>query len=250
MFESSSSNDVGQYVVQNLCLIDSGHFLSKIIKKEMQLVINDIEFLSVEQCLNYVRGLLKRHTVLNIETDFNDFIFLKSLYERNPSFKSNNISHFHIQPSTAKGKKAMQVTTHYTTGWQWTYSWRDAIVKVNKCKLTQAMRFAIESEIKQFKSDNHSQTLCAHCGKATRFFQVDHAVTEFKTLKSNFLNSTTRPVPTKFFYHDIGEGRKRITFYPVDGGFENEWKLYHKQNCSLQLVCVTCNVKTLKRLRN
>lgn len=219
------------------------------------MIINDIEFKCQYECMNYVRSMIRRlmHKSITIDSHFKEFTFICRLFQRNPKFKPNGIECFKIESSTGRSRKALQITTCYTSKWTCTHSWRDAIKgkTSSKSNITKAMRQAVNEDIQSYKKKHASQTRCSSCYKRVNQFKfhVDHCAPEFKDMKETFLRTNIITIPTKFDWIETNPNQRRISFLSRDWAFESAWKSYHKEHCVLQMVCEKCNIKTLKQKR-
>jgi hypothetical protein len=91
-----------------------------------------------------------------------------------------------------------------------------------------ALRFSIDDHIKDFRKE--ADYICSNCNGGG-YLDVDH-VTEFKTLVDDFTEN-----------NGICEVVKVNTHYELsDEVYKGKWRDYHKNNCSLQYLCVDCHL--------
>ena len=72
---------------------------------------------------------------------------------------------------------------------------------------------------------------------------MDHHNPSFKTIKNNFLQETTKSIPSSF---DDCKIFKISIFKDEDKDFKNDWVDYHKKNCNFQILCRDCNLRKPK----
>jgi hypothetical protein len=136
----------------------------------------------------------------------------------------------------------------------------DSIIDKNKLKvhkssfkLYDAMRQSIKDQIIQFRNNNRGEKeVCAICGINNQGFpnnyiefQVDHKQPSFKYLRDNFINNKNNDginAPVDF---DENEFNIPI-FREIDNEYMNEWKNYHLQNATYQILCKLCNLRKKK----
>jgi 5-methylcytosine-specific restriction endonuclease McrA len=99
-----------------------------------------------------------------------------------------------------------------------------------------AMREAVQPDIKAFRDE--APRICADCEVVDQLC-VDH-IYAFRYLKDEFLLQTKIPAPTQFTSCTQTHMTK---FRDEDVQFATEWREYHKQRATLQILCRTCNNK-------
>ncbi|MCP5060975.1 MAG: DCL family protein [Ignavibacteriae bacterium] len=111
----------------------------------------------------------------------------------------------------------------------------------DKNHLTAAMREAINLTCYEFKKKQEDKS-CRFCGDDNDI-HTDHHNPSFIELQNRFLKENTK-IPTKYSKR---VGTHKVCFLEEDWDFEKKWKSYHDDNCSLQLLCRSCNLKKSKK---
>lgn len=115
----------------------------------------------------------------------------------------------------------------------WVKSMRREDYSVAK-KLTTAMRYAIEGQVKDFRQRN-LRVRCQICS-TNRELTVDH-INHFEGLVHDFL--LLHPDhPSEFADDPVTH---QDTFRPEDAAYDALWKDYHASNACLQILCLPCN---------
>lgn len=109
-------------------------------------------------------------------------------------------------------------------------------ISVQKSNLNQAMRYAIEPQIKRYTKNNPIKS-CEFCN-SREDIQVDHIIL-FNILQTNFFNITEIIKPTTFNTHKTMK-YKRV-FKKKDNDFKQEWIAYHQEHATFRYLCGTCN---------
>jgi hypothetical protein len=108
----------------------------------------------------------------------------------------------------------------------------------HKDKLRQAMRVAIEPQIRAHIAKDHPES-CPLCAKYITHAHVDHII-PFEELAQKFLEDKTL-VPTHF---DDCPDTHRAKFRESDlEWFTIPWIAFHAVNARLRTICATCNLK-------
>jgi hypothetical protein len=109
--------------------------------------------------------------------------------------------------------------------------------------LASCMRNSIHDDILEFKQHQIMRcNLCKTIDCTWLDFHVDHVDPPFREIKDNFLKQTNLRIPSIF-----GNCKNFSTkiFMDDDVAFKNEWIAYHKTNAVLQILCKTCNLKSI-----
>jgi len=104
---------------------------------------------------------------------------------------------------------------------------------------------AIKGDIIDFKQ-KQKKLICNFCKSVNELnedYHVDHDNPSFQTIKDNFLQETTKPIPTSF---DDCKIFKISIFKDEDKVFKDDWIDYHKKNSNFQILCRGCNLKKQK----
>jgi len=121
------------------------------------------------------------------------------------------------------------------------FSWGDCSkskYKTNNEKITASLRYSIIDQILDFKNKNKLKWNICGTNSNDDEYHVDHDNPSFSLLKNNFLKKYIK-LPNHF---DKDKKTKQDKFTNNDGGFENDWKNYHKNNANLQILCKRCNM--------
>jgi len=130
-----------------------------------------------------------------------------------------DICYFSIVPNRIN-TKTYECQVHFENGSIKVFSWNKCVmnrIETDHHKLRNIMRSAIVSDILSFKE---KAICCNYCGNV-EYLHADH-IEPFRDLADKFIllngnNSTEEWV--------------------------NAWKIYHKQNATLQILCASCNYK-------
>ena len=117
--------------------------------------------------------------------------------------------------------------------------------RTSKDNLIRSMRMAIKGDIIDFKQ-KQKKLICNFCKSVNELnedYHVDHDNPSFQTIKDNFLQETTKPIPTSF---DDCKIFKISIFKDEDKVFKDDWIDYHKKNSNFQILCRGCNLKKQK----
>jgi len=208
-----------------------------------------INFNNQKEAMDYTRGILLENEFEKLTPMDDDFQFLDELLDRHPTRKEDigEVEFFRVIRNPLGHHLALNVCDEKG---EREMSWVDCVkgkTKKKKDKLTTAMRSAVLDQTQGFKNRecNCQSWQCMNCGKIItnrRLAHVDHII-DFIKLKEIFLEDRN-DIPTKFF--------EKGSHYPTEfdvmsSTFENEWKLFHKQNAHLQMLCSSCNLKKKKQ---
>jgi hypothetical protein len=118
------------------------------------------------------------------------------------------------------------------------FSWQKCIFagSTEFGRLTRAMRFAIEDQVRTFRSSVPVGTKCMACGKVPGS-EVDHYDPTFSELRNNFL-AGREDYPS--VYEDSDSEWK---IGPSWAKWERDWQAHHKSLARLRWVCRQCNAE-------
>lgn len=166
--------------------------------------------------LAYVKNIIYKIGCSYIKEDHEYFELFKELV-KNKNY--DNIFYFSIVPNRIN-TKTYECQVHLENGEIKVFSWNKCILdrkETDHHKIRNIMRTAIVPDILSFKRD---AICCNECG-SIECLHADH-VEPFRDLANKFIE----------IYGDM-----------VDEEWINNWKKYHKQNASLQILCASCNYK-------
>jgi len=161
------------------------------------------------------------------------FLDFKELFKRHPDNKANGMTNIKIQ--YCKENRFIVPWIQINNKWD-TISVNCCINGKSKNNLKEAMRTAIEQQIKIFRNSN--APICQICKKHCTLddIHIDH-VNFFANIADTFLRANPLH-PTTFTSNKIN----RVIFKPEDENFEKKWYEYHLQNASLRVLCKNCNL--------
>lgn len=220
------------------------------MRMKQKYCIGNLEFKTKKECENYTRNIINSLGCCIIEKTHMHFDFFNALIKNHPKCDEkvgNGINFFYIQPNPLV-KKYYQTMIKRLDGSEIDFSW------VYCCKfkertvtedLVKSMRTAIKDDVILYKQ-NQDKLVCAFCKTEDEIYEnyhVDHHNPSFKTIKDDFLNSTTKQVPLTF-----GDCIKyKLTEFKIDDeDFKNDWVNYHNNKCNYQILCRNCNLKKEK----
>jgi hypothetical protein len=175
--------------------------------------------------------------------------FLTDLVRNYPYHETkigSGIDYFSIG-SWKKDDKPYIITIHRTDGSSTSISWKLCCqFKTPDRLLTDSMRSAVSDFIAEFR--NKSKLICQECQAENKVFHVDHVDPQFRILKRDFLEGTSRTIPEEFVEHTIEyecmeEPIITSKFKTTDKDFMNDWIEYHNKKCNLQILCRPCNMR-------
>jgi len=193
--------------------------------------------LNKSQKTNVFKAKLNKGLCKSLKTerneDFNDFMELFK-YHPESETKLLNVIDLCIV-SNKRNKKYFEINLIKSTGEYEDVSYRCCInQRNNNFNLNQALRYAIDPQIQEFRSKNINK--CEKCG-STNNIHIDHIVM-FKNLVDDFLKTTSKPIPSEFDDNEYNGAK----FKTSDKEIENEWFIYHKKNAKLRCLCSKCNL--------
>lgn len=199
-------------------------------------MIEDWINLNKTQKTNYFKTRLNKGLCKSLKKerndDFNDFM---ELFKHHPEsdMKLLDVVDLCIV-SNKRNSRFYEINVIRSNGEIEDISYRCCINQRNNYfDLNQALRYAIEPQIKDFRNANINK--CVLCGSMNNI-QIDHIIM-FKNLVSNFLKKTLKPIPDKFDDNEFNSAK----FKPENKELEEEWFNYHKKNAILRCLCSKCN---------
>lgn len=166
--------------------------------------------------LAFVKNIIYKIGCSYIKSDHEYFELFKEIV-KNKNY--DNIFYFSIVPNRIN-TKTYECQVHLENGDIKVFSWNKCILdrkETDHHKLRTIMRSAIVPDILSFKRD---AICCNECGNV-EYLHADH-VEPFRDLANNFILENGCDATEEWI---------------------NEWKKYHKQNASLQILCASCNYK-------
>jgi len=213
----------------------------------MKYNIGNLGFKTKKDCETFTRTLIYKLDCCDIKKDHPDYNFFVNLIKNHPEYeikKGTGIDSFSIVPNPMMNKYRQTVLTRLD-GTKIDFSWVNCCQfkeRTPKENLIKSMRSAIRFDIMKYKQ-THSLT-CNYCKTIKEeCYHVDHDNPSFQTLKDNFLQLTTKQIPTLFA--DCEKYHYAI-FKEEDIEFEKDWVEFHKKNCNLQILCKSCNLRKRK----
>ena len=210
------------------------------------LVIGSKQFNSQKDCENYVRNLFSTIGLCSSIKKTTHFDFIHDLVKRHPKYleKCKNLKDFELVRNKFN-KNAFELHLIRDDETVEDISWRICITgktKTDKQLLFSALRYSIQEQIIEYKNNVIIEN-CMLCQKVlcNGDIHVDHII-HFEKIANDFLNISlkNRHTPTTFDNSNDNSNRKK--FKKEDIQFENDWKIYHKKNSNLRLVCKKCNL--------
>ena len=173
---------------------------------------------------------------------------MAELLKKHPNYndwKFKNPVAFHIKRSPRN--KAIQVHAKFQGLKKWRIvSWVScAKGKVTrkpdiKNQLTQAMRYSIRIQIKNWKDQNshYLQQKCFICDDKNHL-EVDHFPNTFSDMRDSFLEANPHIIEVILRWNN-----KRTTYmFPKKNAFNTQWQRFHKKHASYRWLCSDCNKK-------
>jgi hypothetical protein len=212
--------------------------------------IGNLEFNTKKECENYTRNVINLLGCCTIKKDNLHFDFFINLLKNHQDCEMKTgvgIDYFYIKPNLLL-KKCYQTMIKRIDGSDIDFSWVHCCQfkeRTPNYNLVCALRSSIKDVIINYKQ-NQAKLICNICKSENESYEnyhVDHNNPSFQTLKNNFLQQTTIPIPLIF-----GECTKyNLTiFNDEDKKFENDWIQYHNNHCNLQILCKKCNLSKTK----
>jgi hypothetical protein len=212
--------------------------------------IGKLEFKTKKECQNYTRNIINNLGCCIINKDHVQFIFFYNLIQNHPDYdikKGVGIDYFYIEPNPFN-KKYYQTMIKRIDGSETDFSWVyccEFKERTLSHHLSSAMRAAIKEDIIKYKQ-KQNKLICNFCKTENELYEnyhVDHDNPSFKTLKDNFLQITTKQIPSSFGECNI----YNLTIFKCeDYDLKNEWIDYHNKNCNFQILCRDCNLRKKK----
>lgn len=164
----------------------------------------------------FVKNVIYKIGCSYIKNDHEYFEMFKELVENKNYF---DICYFSIVPNRIN-TKTYECQVHFENGSIKVFSWNKCVmnrVETDHHKLRNIMRSAIVSDILSFKEN---AICCNYCGNI-EYLHADH-IEPFRDLADKFILQNGRNCTEEWV---------------------NAWKIYHKQNATLQILCASCNYK-------
>lgn len=112
----------------------------------------------------------------------------------------------------------------------------------DKNQLTQAMRFSIRKQIKNYRDSNSYNPKCAICEK-TNQLEVDHFPLTFAEMRDDFLSQIEDKDNIK-----IRWDKNKISYRFDKGESTNtKWQRYHLKRATYRWLCSDCNKRMNKK---
>jgi 5-methylcytosine-specific restriction endonuclease McrA len=207
------------------------------------------DFKSYEELKNHTVGLIKSIGICESLKKIKptEYAYFRALLQRHPDAERKKVSlitdiYFRLFPKVSRNKRLLdakdyQIMIVTSDGEEdsisWVKSMRSEDYSVEK-KLTQALRFSIESQTAEFRNNNRNVP-CQLCG-SVRNLSVDH-INHFEGLVYNFLQLQ----PNHPVLFDKNKRTAQEIFRVEDSAYDSLWKEYHSNNANLQMLCVPCN---------
>ena len=213
--------------------------------KQKHYFIGDIQFNSKKKCEDYTRNIINNLGCCKIDTNHEYFNFFLNLIKNHPEYHDKigtGIDYFYIMPNPLVSKY-FQTMIKRTDGTDIDFSWVYCCKfkeRTSKEDLLRSLRAAIKGIVIDFKQ-KQGKMICNYCKNENELYEnyhVDHDNPSFDTLKNNFLQSTTKQIPSSF---GNCEKYQLTIFNPEDEDFKNEWIEYHNKYCNFQILCRNCN---------
>lgn len=230
----------------------------------------------VEEKLDYetVKAWLEKRAHQTITNKHNDFEMMNTILKNHPNYKdwkNQNCEAFKITRSPKnkalqvhikmikpdKAKETLpKISTLQTTKKRERNEWRIvswvacAKGKVgqassDKNQLTQAMRFAIRKQIKNWRSANSYNPKCALCEK-TNHLEVDHYPRTFADMRDEFILKIANVVNMNDV--KIRWDNSKISYRFEKGESVNlKWQRYHLKCATYRWLCSDCNKRMNKK---
>jgi len=204
-------------------------------------------FTSIKKCTDYVRTELEQHGVGNALPDDPAFKFMMDLLQNHHNVEAKigcGIKYLTIGKSVI-GKGLTTSITRTDDSHEY-FSWIHCCslkVKTTEQRRIACMRDAIHFDIGNFRDSNPK--ICCLCSSiSAEEYHVDHHSPSFEQLSKAFQKQASSPLPETF---DKCKSSGLMTFKKEDDLFKEKWVKYHLTNCSLQILCSTCNLKKQKK---
>jgi hypothetical protein len=212
--------------------------------------IGELVFKTKKECGDYTRTIINNLGCCIINKDHTSFNFFNNLIQNHPDYydkKGVGIDYFYIQPNPLVNKYYQTMIKRIDgseTDFSWVYCCQFK-ERTTSDDLVRSMRTAIKNDIIQYKQ-SQNKLICNYCKTENELYEnyhVDHHNPSFQILKDNFLQLSTKQIPTTFGDCQIYQ---LTIFKHEDQDFENDWVEYHNANCNFQILCRDCNLRKKK----
>ena len=193
--------------------------------------------------IRHAKDIMDRNR--NKELIGDDLSFVLAILKNHPDYKEKvgaGISRIEVR-RTAMNYFGMHIVR--VDGSEIDFSYKTCISGKSKSldsNLREAMREAISDQMRSFKFGVNEQTFtCPICGKNVtekKNIHADHFNVKFRELYSKFI--VGKDLPRSFDDHPVYHCS---IFKEEDREFKKAWSQYHKDNCSIRLICNVCNIK-------
>ena len=204
--------------------------------------IGSLSFKTKKALENHVRSFLSNIGCGSIIPGTANYKFIHDVLNNHPKMEEkvgDGISKFEIQFNPIN-KKSFEILIHRLDGSITNFSWVKCctfLVCSNEQRLTRAMRYVIRDQIFNFRSGQILKcNICLVNSKNTEY-HVDH-IHPFSIIKNEFLNKTKHPTPIYF----IDDEFHMSTFDDKDKEFMLDWRRYHEERSTFQILCAPCNL--------
>ena len=212
--------------------------------------IGELEFKTKKDCETYTRNIINTLGCCEIKKDNAYFIFFNNLIKNHPKYelkKGAGIDYFFIVHNPiAKGYQTMiKNIDNAITIFSWNQCCEFKVRPINHY-LVDSLRNAIKDDTIKYKC-SRSKLICNLCKTENKLYEeyhVDHDNPSFLILKNDFLQLTTKNIPSLF---SECEKYNFTIFKDEDIDFKNEWIEYHNKHCNFQILCCKCNLSKLKK---
>ena len=207
----------------------------------MKYFIGEIGFKSKKDCYKYVKNIINELGCCNIKNTHLYFTFFNNVFKNHPDYElkiGSGIDFYRIQLDYFNN---YQICLYRPDGTNEVFSWVQSCNFKGKNKtelLLASMRYSIKDDMIEFKKIN--KLVCNHCNIDDlnyHEYHVDHII-RFRDISSEFLKITLLKIPTEF---TSCKKTDMTCFTEKDTEFSNEWYKYHKDKCSLRILCKKCN---------
>lgn len=191
--------------------------------------------LNKTQKTNYFKSKLNKGLCRSLKNerkeDFDDFM---ELFKYHPQFKTKLINVVDLSIiNNKRNNKFFEINLIKLNGDTEDISYRCCInERNNNYNLNQALRYAIQPQIQQFRNSNELK--CEFCGSIDNI-HIDHIIM-FKNLAKDFLSSY-EVIPSEFDDNEYNGAKFKLE----DNKFEKDWFNYHQEKAKLRSLCAKCN---------
>lgn len=212
----------------------------------MAYIIGELSFKTKKACLEYTRQLIRELGCCIIDKNHDKYNFFVGLISNHPNKDEKigaGIDYFAIENNRLQPNSYHTIIYRIDTtsiDFSWRYCCEFRIKPVHE-HLYNAMREAISGEIHSFKQN--SILVCNFCKLDTNTlsdYHVDHDDPPFRKLKDDFLTNNILRIPNKFASNEYSFLTR---FHDDDTEFKDNWIEFHRNNCKLQILCKSCNLK-------